>query len=134
MVIWANSAEAFADILPSGFLEPPTAEPLSGPIATWTREIFSSPDGTTSAGYWQVEAGRSRWDFDYTEVIWVVEGEVTVTEDGGEPVRLSPGDVGVFPVGWKGEWDVPDGLKKFYVVFPGACPSPSLRAVGVSAW
>lgn len=120
MVIRTSSAEAFAGIAPSGLLEPPAAVPLSGPITTWTREVFSSADGRASAGYWQVEAGRSRWTFDYVEVIWVVEGEVIVTEDGERPVHLSPGDVAVFPAGWKGEWDVPNGLKKFYVVFPDA--------------
>ncbi len=121
MTIHLSSEAGFTDIPASGLLELPAAKPLTGEIETWTRRLFSSTDGASSVGFWEVSAGTSYWDFtDYTEVVYVVEGELTVTEVGGDPVLLKEGDVGVFPVGWKGEWEVPSGLKKLYVVFPDA--------------
>ncbi len=113
-----NATTAFESIPSSGLLQPPMAEPLGGDTATWTREMWATADEASSAGFWQASAGRSYWKFDYTEVIFVLEGRLIVTEDDGEAVELGPGDTAVFPTGWQGEWNIVDEMKKFYVVFP----------------
>lgn len=118
MTIHQSATMAFADMASTGFLEPPTATPLTGEIETWTTEMFAYPDRGSSVGFWKASVGRSHWVFDYNEVIHIIEGRLRVTEEGGESVDLGPGDVAVFPLGWKGEWDVLEELKKFYVVFP----------------
>lgn len=119
MTIHQNSTLAFENIVSSGLLILPTATPLSGDIETWTSELFTSADQASSVGFWQATVGRSHWTFeDYNEVIYVLSGRLDVTEEGGATVHLGPGDVAVFPMGWKGEWDVVEELKKLYVVFP----------------
>jgi uncharacterized cupin superfamily protein len=119
MTIFQSSTSAFQDIASTGLLEPPTATPLSGDIRTWASELFAHSNNGSSTGFWKASVGRSHWNFeDYNEVIFILEGQLSVTEEGGERVQLGPGDVAVFPVGWKGEWDVVEELKKFYVVFP----------------
>lgn len=119
MTIHSSTAAAFDGIESSGLLEPPVAKPLTGDIPTWTRELFASADAAASSGFWQAGPGTSYWDFaDYTEAIYIIEGTLVATETGQEPVTLGPGDAAVFPVGWKGEWNAPTGLKKFYVTFP----------------
>jgi uncharacterized cupin superfamily protein len=42
---------------------------------------------------------------------------MTVTEDGGSPIDLGPGDTVVFPLGWNGTWDIHATLRKLYVIF-----------------
>ncbi|MBU8867787.1 cupin domain-containing protein [Paenarthrobacter aromaticivorans] len=118
LTIYQNAHIAFDSIPSSGLLEPPAATPLSGKIETWTYELFAQANRGSSVGFWKAEVGRSHWTFeDYNEVIYVLAGRLVVTQEGGESVRLGPGDVAVFPVGWKGEWDVQEELKKFYVVY-----------------
>lgn len=119
MTIYQNSSSAFENIASSGLLVRPIATPLSGDIETWTNELFASANQSSSVGFWKAAVGRSLWFFeDYTEVIFVLSGRLVVTEESGEPVHLGPGDVAVFPAGWKGEWDVVEELQKLYVVFP----------------
>ncbi|MGO4246184.1 cupin domain-containing protein [Paenarthrobacter sp. RAF54_2] len=119
MTIHQNSTNAFENIVSSGLLVPPAATPLTGDIETWTNEVFTDASEASSVGFWQADVGRSHWIFqDYNEVIYVLAGRLVVTEEGGGSVHLGPGDVAVFPIGWRGEWDILEELKKFYVVFP----------------
>lgn len=118
MTIYQNALRAFDNVPSSGLLEPPVATPLSGEIETWTNELFSQTEQGSSVGFWKAEVGRSHWTFeDYNEVIYVLAGRLVVTQEGSESLQLGPGDVAVFPVGWKGEWDIQEELKKFYVVY-----------------
>ena len=44
----------------------------------------------------------------------LLEGEVTVTPDGGEPVKFGAGDLVVFPAGMDCRWDVHKAVRKHY--------------------
>ena len=39
------------------------------------------------------------------------------TEDGHEPVELTAGSTAVFPLGWRGEWDVTQTLRKVFTIY-----------------
>ena len=39
------------------------------------------------------------------------------TEDGHEPVELAAGSTAVFPLGWRGEWDVTQTLRKVFTIY-----------------
>ncbi len=112
-----------ADELNSGdftesLLAPPMATPLSGDIVVRDRSYLADSEHGVYSGSWESEPGTSRWEFTTTgEVITVVSGLMTVTEDGGEPVTVSAGDTAYFPIGWKGEWTVHETLRKVYVVY-----------------
>jgi hypothetical protein len=83
--------------------------------------IWSAPDDSDSpgaeAGIWECTAGPSYWVQEENEVIYVLSGTLTVTSDGGKPTTLGPGDVAVFPRGWRGPWDLHETVRKVYVVF-----------------
>ena len=99
-------------------LAPPMATPLSGDIVVRDRSFLADGERGVYSGSWESEPGRSRWEFlDRGEVITVVEGSMTVEEDGRGPVTLVPGDTAYFPVGWKGVWTVHEKLRKIYVVY-----------------
>jgi uncharacterized protein len=53
-------------------------------------------------------------DFDETETAYVLAGEILVTPEGGEPVRILPGDLVVFPAGLNSHWQVVKPLRKHY--------------------
>ena len=46
---------------------------------------------------WTCQATSFDWTYDDKETCFVLEGEVTVTPDGGEPVEFGAGDLVVFP-------------------------------------
>jgi uncharacterized cupin superfamily protein len=78
--------------------------------------VWSGKDGA-EAGIWECTAGPSYWVQEENEVIYVLSGTLTVTSDGGQPVTLGPGDVAVFPRGWRGPWELHATVRKVYVVF-----------------
>jgi len=74
-------------------------------------------DGEKSAGIWQCTPGPSYWVQDENEVIYLLSGRMTVTPDGGEPAEVKAGDIAVFPIGWKGTWDIHETVRKVYSIF-----------------
>tara|TARA_Y100001968_G_scaffold328057_1_gene374410 strand:+ start:572 stop:847 length:276 start_codon:yes stop_codon:yes gene_type:complete len=63
---------------------------------------------------WTCEASSFDWTYDHQETCLLLEGEVTVTPDGREPVRLGAGDLAIFPAGMKCRWDVHIAVRKHY--------------------
>ena len=96
----------------------PTAEPLTGQITTRARVLSEDLDGRIKTGTWECEVGLSRWEFvDRGEFIHVLSGSMICTEDGQEPVELAAGSTAVFPVGWHGEWNVTETLRKIFTIY-----------------
>jgi len=77
---------------------------------------------TTTPG--QEEAALTVWQTEggYHEVCQILSGRATVTETGGEPVEIGPGDTLVTPAGWTGVWEVHETLRKTYVVMDEVTP------------
>lgn len=63
---------------------------------------------------WSKEVSTFLWSYDSTETCYVLEGEVIVTPEGGEPVRFGKGDLVTFPVGMACTWDIRRSIKKHY--------------------
>ena len=96
----------------------PTAEPLTGPITTRARPLVEDLDGRIRTGTWECEVGTSRWEFvDRGEFVHVLSGSMTCTEDDQAPVELTAGSTAVFPLGWRGEWQVTQTLRKVYTIY-----------------
>ncbi|EKX36653.1 hypothetical protein GUITHDRAFT_78775, partial [Guillardia theta CCMP2712] len=54
------------------------------------------------------------WSYDSRETCLVLEGEVIVTPNKGEPVKIQAGDMAVFPQGMSCTWDVTKAIRKHY--------------------
>ncbi|MCU1406359.1 MAG: transcriptional regulator [Glaciihabitans sp.] len=118
MTISSTPLDVPADALEAKQLAAPSAVPLDGPIEVRSRVDFVTEDRRVITGIWESDLGRSRWTFDTRgEIIHVIAGAMTVTEDGGEPVDLVAGSSAVFPIGWHGEWNVTVPIRKVYVVY-----------------
>jgi len=64
---------------------------------------------------WEKEVSTFPWEFVTTETALILEGECEMTpEDGGASITFKAGDLVVFPVGYKGTWEVKKALKKQY--------------------
>lgn len=99
-------------------LAPPSAQPLSGEILVRGRVEFANDDRTIISGIWESNPGVSRWEFlTRGEIVHILAGKMTVTQDDGEPIELVAGSVAFFPLGWTGVWEVLEPVRKFYVVY-----------------
>ncbi len=63
---------------------------------------------------WTCEAIKFDWTYEDKETWLLIEGEVTVTPDGGEPVKFEAGDLVVFPARMSCTWDVHKAVSKHY--------------------
>ena len=70
--------------------------------------------GCKSWPTWACGVSRFPWSYGETETSLLIEGAVTVTPDGGEPVSLVAGDIAVFPAGLSCTWHVTQPLRKHY--------------------
>ncbi len=61
---------------------------------------------------WSKEISSFPWHYDEAETCYVLEGDVTVTPDEGEPVRIGPGDFVTFPAGLSCRWEVKSPVRK----------------------
>ena len=63
---------------------------------------------------WACEESSFDWTYNDKETCLLLEGDVTVTPDGGEPLRFGASDLVVFPPGMDCRWDVHKAVRKHY--------------------
>lgn len=82
-------------------VEKPSAEQLASlgvkSWPTWTKEVSEFP-----------------WSYSSQEIAYILEGEVTVIEQGGEAVNFGVGDLVTFSSGLSCTWQVKKALRKHY--------------------
>jgi uncharacterized cupin superfamily protein len=70
--------------------------------------------GIASWPIWSCGVSRFPWSYDEGETCLLLEGEVTVTPEGGDPVRFGAGDLVSFPAGLACIWEVDVPVRKHY--------------------
>jgi uncharacterized cupin superfamily protein len=63
---------------------------------------------------WEKEVSTFPWSYDTQETCYLLEGEVVVTPEGGEPVEFGRGDMVIFMAGLKCTWEIRQAVKKHY--------------------
>ena len=63
---------------------------------------------------WTKERSEFTWSYDQTETCFFVDGDVIVTPDNGDPVKMGKGDFVVFPAGMSCTWKIINNVKKHY--------------------
>ena len=63
---------------------------------------------------WNKEISEFPWTYDTNETCYILEGEVVVTPDGGQPVTMAEGDLVTFSAGMSCTWNVRKPIKKHY--------------------
>ncbi len=70
--------------------------------------------GVPGWGIWTKEVSKFPWYYDESETCYFLEGDVVVTPEGGEPVRVGKGDLVTFPEGMSCEWDIRQPVRKHF--------------------
>ncbi len=70
--------------------------------------------GVTRWPIWTKEVSEFPWSYSSQEIAYILEGEVTVIEKGGEAVSFGAGDLVTFPSGLSCTWQVKKALRKHY--------------------
>ncbi|MGH9297580.1 MAG: cupin domain-containing protein [Acidimicrobiales bacterium] len=94
----------------------PLGEATGGEMTTSGVTLWEDGSGSET-GIWECTEGPSRWSLETNEFVHVLSGRMTVTEDGGSPTEIAPGDTVLFPRGWSGTWEIHERLRKLYVIF-----------------
>jgi len=63
---------------------------------------------------WEKEASAFPWTYEMEEICYILEGEVTVTPEDGEPVIIKAGELVTFPQGMSCYWDISIDIRKHY--------------------
>ena len=65
---------------------------------------------------WSKEVSEFPWTYDGEETCYFLEGEVTVTPEGGEPVSMGQGDLITFPNGMSCRWHITKPVRKHFKI------------------
>lgn len=63
---------------------------------------------------WTKEISEFPWSYDSSETCYLLEGQVIVTPDGGDPVEIGKGDLVTFPAGMSCTWEIRSPVRKHY--------------------
>jgi len=77
-------------------------------------EIIIEELGITSWPIWTCDVSSFNWAYKDKETCLLLEGVVTVTPEGGKPIKFRAGDLVTFPEGMKCRWEVHKAVRKHY--------------------
>jgi hypothetical protein len=63
---------------------------------------------------WSKEVSAFDWEYDDTEICYLLAGDVRVTTEDGVVVTFGAGDLVTFPAGLKCRWDIRQPVHKHY--------------------
>ncbi|RMD78631.1 MAG: DUF861 domain-containing protein [Gammaproteobacteria bacterium] len=92
------------------------SERVSGKIRVERRPDPARLEALGVAGWpiWTHGPATFPWRYEEEETCYLLEGEVVVTPEGGEPVQLAAGDLVTFPAGLACTWEIRRAVRKHY--------------------
>jgi uncharacterized protein len=93
------------------------ARPLSQPACTTRALKLAEAAAEGRMGIWECTAGSYLRQIPEAELMHILAGRCTFTPEGGEPLAIEAGDTVYFPANTHGRWDMPQTMRKVYVVF-----------------
>jgi len=70
--------------------------------------------GILDWGIWEKEVSEFPWNYEITEMSYVLEGDIEITPDDGQTVHVKPGDLVIFKAGLSCHWKVNKAVRKHY--------------------
>lgn len=70
--------------------------------------------GVFSWPIWEKEVSTFDWEYSNREQCYILDGEVVVEPENGDPVSFGEGDFVTFPKGMKCVWKIAKAVKKHY--------------------
>ena len=79
--------------------------------------FFTTDDSSTFSGVWECAPSRVEIDaYPVHEMMTVISGSVTVTNDGEAPQTFNVGDTFMIPKGTKCVWEITQTPRKFFMI------------------
>lgn len=79
---------------------------------------FTSTDGKYTANVWACNAGTFRIEnLAVSETCIVIEGSVEIVDTTGQSAVFRAGDCFLLPMGFSGDWHMPEPFKKYNVMY-----------------
>jgi uncharacterized cupin superfamily protein len=88
---------------------------IEGAPAARNHVLFVSEDRSSVTLFWECTAGVFRWIYDEEEIIYVIDGGMTLTYPNGEARTVGTGDVVYFAAGDTAVWTVESHVRKIAV-------------------
>ena len=83
------------------------------PVAKW-KFLWQSEDKCIGNGTWTCEIGSYNWEYTWDETIYIIDGEVTITENNGNSNTYRAGDLIFVPAGTRTSWDIIQPIRKIF--------------------
>ena len=106
-----------------------SSNPLTDDLDGWkvvsgnpTMKTFvqhTTEDGKVMSGTWQATPGTYHATYTDYEFVHLIQGRIIITQDGGTPVAVGPGDAFVVEADFKGTWQIVEPVTKHFVVAVG---------------
>jgi uncharacterized protein len=104
----------------------PGADPITGDLDGWkkvegnptmkTWVQHTSADGSVISGTWEATPGTYHATYDAYEFVHLIEGQITITPDGGSSVTMKPGDAFTVEAGFAGTWKIEKAVRKHFCI------------------
>jgi len=108
---WVESCEGELPEMP---IEPGWI--LEGEPEARGKICLQTADKLVSTGLWSCTPGKFRWEFAGDEIVYLLAGEVLVSDSAGNTMTLRPGDIAEFPRGTTAVWDVRKAVRKVFTL------------------
>ncbi|MCW3031149.1 MAG: protein of unknown function cupin 3 [Solirubrobacterales bacterium] len=89
----------------------PPEDIISGEPESTMAILWRSDDGRLYNGVWHCTPGVFMLSSP-GETITLIDGDVTITPDGGEPVTVRAGEIAYIPEGTRARWEVRETVRK----------------------
>lgn len=92
---------------------------LNGEGGTREHMYYAARGEKLSAGVWEADASMSDQfhEPDYTELMCILQGSVTIIDDAGNEELVQAGDVVLVPKGMRYQWKQGEYIRKYWVIF-----------------
>lgn len=89
----------------------PAEDVISGEPESTMAILWRTDDGKLYNGVWHCTPGVFMLSSP-GETITLIEGDVTITPEGGEPVDVRAGEIAYIPEGTRAKWEVRETVRK----------------------
>lgn len=89
----------------------PPEDIISGEPESTMAILWRTDDGKLYNGVWHCTPGVFMLSSP-GETITLIEGDVTITPEGGEPVDVQAGEIAYIPEGTRAKWEVRETVRK----------------------
>ena len=83
-------------------------------MKTWIE--YTADDESMISGWWEATPGTYHASYEAWEFVHLIEGQITITPDGGSPHQVGAGDAFVVEKGFNGTWKIEQKVLKHFAI------------------